>query len=331
MSVVFDPVPPLSWSGPTNGPVGSLEAVVAVLRSAADPSAPLQSPRLVAFGCDHGIAAAEVSAHPVTTTRLRLQALELGTGPAAEAAAQAGAAITTVDLTTESGDWTASGRIDREDALTEGDLDRALTAGRDAADAAIDAGADLLIGTCVSVGVSTPAAVLTAAVTRMEPVDATTRGSGIDDAAWIRKAAAVRDALVRTSRGGGDVRSLLRIGGGADIAALTGFFAQAAVRRTPVLIDDVVSTLAAILAQRLAPGADAYLIAAARSQERSHTRLLDVLGREPITAWQFRAGSGFGALLLVPVLRMASVRAEPEAEPEPRTAQAVDDWDPHLL
>src|SRR5664279_931829 len=129
-----------------------------------------------------------------------------------------------------------SGRIDREDALGEAQLLAAIDAGRAAADAEVDEGADLLIGAVCGVGVSTPVSVLVAALTGMEPVDATTRGSGIDDAAWIRKAAAVRDALFRVRRAGTDVLSMLRTGGGADLAALTGFIAQAAIRRTPVLI-----------------------------------------------------------------------------------------------
>ena len=36
------------------------------------------------------------------------------------------------------------------------------------------------------------------------------------------------------------VVALLRICGGADLAAMTGFCAQAAVRRTPVLLDGAV-------------------------------------------------------------------------------------------
>ena len=171
-----------------------------------------------------------------------------------------------------------SGRIDIEDALDDDQLEAAIATGRQIADAEVDEGADLLIGAVCGVGVSTPVSVLVAVLTGMEPVDATTRGSGIDDAAWITKAAAVRDALFRVRKAGSDVLTLLRTGGGADLAALTGFIAQAAIRRTPVLIHDLPSTVCGVLAHRIAPGADSYLLASSLSPERGHRRLLEILG-----------------------------------------------------
>ena len=202
----------------------------------------------------------------------------------------------------------------------------------------VDEGADLLIGAVCGVGVSTPVSVLVAALTGMEPVDATTRGSGIDDAAWIRKAAAVRDALFRVRRAGTDVLSMLRTGGGADLAALTGFIAQAAIRRTPVLIHDLPSTACAVLAHRIAPGADNYLVATSVSPERGHRRLLEMLGREPLTDWSVTVGSGVAALLVLPSLLAAAravdaVDAQSAAGTSPivRSEHAIDAWDPDLL
>ncbi|MTD13120.1 nicotinate-nucleotide--dimethylbenzimidazole phosphoribosyltransferase [Nakamurella sp. YIM 132087] len=303
MTVNFDPVPQLAWTAPPAGPAGAFGPVAALLHACTG-GEPLRRPRLVAFGADHGVSALDVSAHPDWVTQERLAALAGGRGSLAAAADAAGTGVRAVDLTPGAG-FPAAGRIDIEDAMDADLLDRALTAGKDAADAEVDAGADLLIGTVLSVSASTPAAVLAASITGMEPVDTTSRGSGIDDAAWIRKAAAVRDALFRASRAGAGVTTLLRVAGGPDIAALTAFLAQAAVRRTPVLVDDVISTACAVLAHRLAPGADAYVISAGAADERSQPRLLEVLGREPLASWSLRAGGGRGALMMVPVLRSA--------------------------
>jgi nicotinate-nucleotide--dimethylbenzimidazole phosphoribosyltransferase len=173
--------------------------------------------------------------------------------------------------------------------------------------------------------VSTPVAVLTSALTAMEPVDATSRGSGIDDNAWIRKAAAVRDGLFRVRRAGGDALDMLRVGGGPDLAALTGFIAQAAVRRTPVVIHDMPSTVA--------PGADTYLIVSSLAPERGHPRLLELLGRQSLTDWSMTGHSGVGALLVLPSLR-AAVRGfdgiDRAARPV-RSSVAISTWDATLL
>ena len=336
-----------------------LDAMAAARGLQTGPLAPKRT-RLVVLAADHGIAALGVSAATPADTLRRAGALRDGIGLPAALAAAAGVGIRVVDVgvsvpttgaakdeaATSAGepgrDGPAtpgpSGRIDREDALSEAQLLAAIDAGRGAADAEVDEGADLLIGAVCGVGVSTPVSVLVAALTGMEPVDATTRGSGIDDAAWIRKAAAVRDALFRVRRTGTDVLSMLRTGGGADLAALTGFIAQAAIRRTPVLIHDLPSTACAVLAHRIAPGADNYLVATSVSPERGHRRLLEMLGREPLTDWSVTDGSGVAALLVLPSLLAAAravdaVDAQSAAGTSPivRSEHAIDAWDPDLL
>lgn len=144
-----------------------------------------------------------------------------------------------------------------------------------------------------------------AALTNTEPVAVVGRGTGVDDAGWARKTAAIRDALYRTRRLSADPVALLRICGGADLAAMTGFCAQAAVRRTPVLLDGVVVTAAALAAERLAPGARQWWQAGHRSTEPAHSLALRELGLEPIVELGMRLGEGSGALVALPVLRAA--------------------------
>lgn len=322
------------------GPV--TEMLAGIRGSAESPLAPARA-RLVVFAADHGIAIREVSAWPVAETARRASVLALGGGPIGALAASAGVGVRVIDVGVDADlaatgvDVTqvirrSSGAIDVEDALTADETEQAIQLGRDTADAEVDAGADLLIGAVCGVGVSTPTAALVAAVTGMEPVDATTRGSGIDDAAWIRKAAAVRDALYRCKVAGTDAVTLLRTAGGADLAALAGFIAQAAVRRTPVLVDDVPSTLAAVLAHRLAPGADSAVLVASEAPERTHRRLLDLIGATPLLDLGITDGP-VASLLAVPMIRAAAALVDAaDAGPAPdRAPAAISSWDAGLL
>ncbi len=84
--------------------------------------------------------------------------------------------------------------------MTPDEVVEAIEAGRRIADEEVDAGADLLIAGDMGIGNTTPATTLVAALTDTEPVAAVGRGTGIDDAGWGRKTAAVRDALYRTRR-----------------------------------------------------------------------------------------------------------------------------------
>lgn len=334
------------------GELGPVLDRLAAARGMAEPAtgrlAP-QRPTLVVFAADHGIAYAGVTAYPPGTTERRIADLASGVGPIARLAADAGVVVRTVDIAVR-GDLTdsavdgahrvrtACGRIDMQDALREEELDRCLSAGIAMADAEVDGGADLLIGAVCGAAVSTPAAALVSALTGMEPAVATTRGSGIDDTGWIAKCAAVRDARFRARSSLGDARALLRICGGPDLAALTGFIAQAAVRRTPVLVDDVPSLVCAVLAHRLAPGVETFVTVANTGSDRTQSRLAQVLGLKPLADHRLTLGSGAGALLAVPTLRGAlgllddAADADRSGRPAPeRTERAIDAWDPELL
>jgi nicotinate-nucleotide--dimethylbenzimidazole phosphoribosyltransferase len=272
--------------------------------------------RVVVFAGDHGVTRERVSAYPAEVTAQMAANIDRG-GAAINALAAVGAAgVRVVDMAIDSGaaDFPdeisaykvrrGSGDIVSEDALTAKETLAAVDAGRRIADDEVDAGADLLIPGDMGIGNTTVATTLIAALTGVEPVAAVGHGTGIDDAGWARKTAAVRDALFRTRRVS-DPLGLLRCCGGADLAALAGFCAQAAVRRTPVLLDGLASTAAALVAERLAPGARAWWQAGHRSPEPAHALACAALGLEPILDLRMRLGEGTGAAVALPVLRAA--------------------------
>ncbi|GHF84478.1 nicotinate-nucleotide--dimethylbenzimidazole phosphoribosyltransferase [Amycolatopsis bartoniae] len=276
------------------------------------PPRPFQRPRVVIFAADHGIAAKGVSAYPQETTAQLVDALVKGTGVPNALAGVAGAGLRVVDVGVDADTAVqefkvrrGSGSIDTEDALTEAEVEAALRAGVEIANAEVDAGADLLVAGDLGVGVSTPSAVLVAALTGTEPVAVVGRGSGIDDNAWMRKAAAIRDALRRARTVLADPLALLRTSAGADLAAMTGFLAQAAVRRTPVLLDGLTSVAAALVAEELVPNARAWWLAASRCAEPAHDLALEHLDLKPVLDLNIRLGEAAGALAALPLLTMA--------------------------
>ncbi|NDJ89990.1 nicotinate-nucleotide--dimethylbenzimidazole phosphoribosyltransferase [Mycolicibacter kumamotonensis] len=296
------------------GSLGRLEELsvwVAACQGRCPPSQ-FDRARVVVFAGDHGVTRERVSAYPVEVTAQMAANIDRGGAAINALATAAGAGVRVVDMAidTEAGDLSAykvrrgSGDISAEDALTAEETVAAVEAGRRIADGEVDAGADLLIPGDMGIGNTTVAATLIAAVTGAEPVEAVGHGTGIDDAGWARKTAAVRDALFR-ARAVSDPLGLLRCCGGADLAALAGFCAQAAIRRTPVLLDGLASTAAALVAERLAPGARAWWQAGHRSPEPAHALACAALGLEPILDLGMRLGEGTGAAVALPVLRAA--------------------------
>jgi nicotinate-nucleotide--dimethylbenzimidazole phosphoribosyltransferase len=157
----------------------------------------------------------------------------------------------------------------------------------------------------MGIGNTTPAAVLVGLLCAVDPASVVGRGTGIDDTTWMRKTAAIRDAMRRGRPLKGDMVDLLAAVGGADIAAMTGFLLAASARRTPVLLDGVVSTAAAVVAHRLAFRAREWWLAGSRSTEPAQHEALDRLDLTPLVDYRLRLGEGTGALAALPLLNAA--------------------------
>ena len=300
------------------GALGRLEDLSVWVASCQGDCPPTQftRARVVVFAGDHGVAREGVSAYPSEVTAQMVANIEAGGAAINILAEAAGATVRVVDMAVDRDESPtdvtmahkvrrSSGNIATEDAMHLDEAIAAIEAGRRIADDEVDAGADLLIAGDMGIGNTTAATALIAALIGTEPVAAVGRGTGIDDAAWSRKTAAVRDALYRSRDRRGDPVALLAACGGADLAAMAGFCAQAAVRRTPLLLDGVVVSAAALVADRLAPGARAWWRAGHRSPEPAHTLALAELGLEPIVDLGLRLGEGTGAAVALPILRAA--------------------------
>jgi nicotinate-nucleotide--dimethylbenzimidazole phosphoribosyltransferase len=306
------------------GALGRLEELSAWLCSVQGvcPPRAFERVRVVVFAGDHGVArTAATSAYPPEVTAQMVLTFVAGGAGVNVIARQNGATVRVVDMSvdadyaelgvavpesvTEHRVRRSSGSIDREDALTVAEAEQAFLAGVRIADEEVDAGADLLIPGDMGIGNTTPAAALTGILAAVDAASVVGRGTGIDDATWMRKTAAVRDAMRRGRPLKGDPIALLAAIGGADIAAMSGFLVGAAGRRTPVLLDGVVSTAAALVAQRISFRSREWWQAGHLSTEPAAKAALERLRLEPIIDFGLRLGEGTGALIALPVLSAA--------------------------
>lgn len=325
-------LPPRSF-----GRLENLASWLAAVQGASPPK-PVERARVILFAGDHGVAREGVSAYPPEATAALVRRIAEGGGPVHSLARTHQAGVRVVDVsvdcdTSAFADLPAevaaarvrrgTGVIGAENACSRDEAAAAFRLGVALADAEIDAGADLLMPSLLGVGHSTPAAVLVGVLTGADAASVTGRGSGIDDRAWIRKCAAVRDAMRMARPHLADQIELLAVCAGPDFAAHTGFLLQAAARRTPVLLDGLGSAACALLAQRIAFRSPDWMLAAHVTPEPAHAKALDRLSLEPIVDFGVRAGGGCGALLALPIMRSAvAVLAETgthgeEGLPEP--------------
>ncbi|MFD3496008.1 nicotinate-nucleotide--dimethylbenzimidazole phosphoribosyltransferase [Streptomyces sp. NPDC058690] len=320
------------------GALGRLDELGEWLSAAqqAVPVKPIEQPRVVLFAGDHGVAELGVSGRAAGSAHELVRATLDGATPLAVLARRFSVPVRIVDAGLDCDPELlpesvvrhrvrrGSGRIDIEDAMTAEEAERAVRLGIAIADEEADSGTDLVVLGDLSVGGTTAASTLIAALCGTDASVVTGRGgAGIDDLAWMRKCAAIRDALRRARPVLGDQLELLATVGGADLAAMTGFLLQCAVRRLPVILDGVVSSACALVAQRAAFRAPDWWLAGQVSGEPAQTKALDRMALNPLLDQGVIVGEGSGALLALPLVQAAAALA---AElPERATADTGED------
>lgn len=286
------------------------------------PPHPFRSPHLVIFAGDHGIARqAGTSAYPPEVTAQMVANFATGGAAANVLARQFGARMRVIDVSVDADAHylddsdpriaarrvrRGSGSIDREDAMSPQETETAVSLGRDLADEAIDAGADILIAGDMGIGNTTVAATLIGLLTDRSAEDVTGRGTGVTDEVLLRKQRAVATAMERGRPWVADPLRLVATVGSPDIAAMAGYLAQAAARGMPMVLDGIVSCSAALLADAVRPGARAWMIGGHVSTEPAARIALSSLGLAPLLDLDLRLGEGTGALMALPLLSAAA-------------------------
>lgn len=203
----------------------------------------------------------------------------------------------------------------RRPAMTREQALRAITVGVEMAAHCKEQGYGLIATGEMGIGNTTTSSAMAAAMTGCAVEEITGRGAGLDEAGLARKRQVVAQALEQygfgadtAGRSAADREEMLRIlccVGGLDIAALAGVFLGAAKVHLPVVIDGVISAVAALTAERLLPGVKAYMLPSHRSKEPAANRILQELGLEPVLDAHMALGEGTGAVMFMGMLDMA--------------------------
>lgn len=178
-----------------------------------------------------------------------------------------------------------------------------------------------IIGTGeMGIGNTTTSSALSAAILNLPVEDVTGRGAGLDDIKLNKKIDIIkegiekygfRDTLFLDSIKSEDksVRSLAVLDllsslGGLDIATLTGIFIGGSIYKLPIVIDGVISEVAALFAYFINPLCKEYMVASHLSREPVASIIFDILGLKPVIDASLALGEGSGCAMLFPLLDM---------------------------
>ena len=256
---------------------------------------------LVLVGADHPVAHLGVTAFEASVTHDVMAASVAGTGLGVSTATAAGLSHLVVDAgVAQPVQGARSVRIRGErgdlrhaDAMTPVQVEALL---RDGQALGAEASHDGLV--ClgeVGVGNTTIATALACAMTGLGPDEAVGLGAGSDTAMVERKAEIIKAALTRTHTDPNDPERLLAALGGPEFAVLAGVCLGAAEAGSPVVLDGLATSVAALIATKFSPGLHGWLVASQASREQVHQIVLAELGLEALMELRMRAGEGVGA------------------------------------
>ena len=272
------------------------------------------TPQMIVFAADHGVASEGVSAFPQAVT-MQMVANMLGGGAAINVLArQHGFALHVVDAGVASDLPDHPQLIKRKIAHGTHNLATGSAMTAHQLNAALQAGSDVLAslpGNVVAFGEmgianTSPAALLLHRLAGISIKDATGRGTGLTDPQLLHKQTVLCKAAALHSAATQPLDALAALGG-FEIAMMTGAMLQAASQRRVILVDGFIAGSAALVACTLAPAAKDYMVFCHRSAERGHHLMLAHLQARPLLVLDMRLGEGTGALLAWPVVKSAAL------------------------
>ena len=191
-----------------------------------------------------------------------------------------------------------------EDAMSGGELDRALKIGANLARKAIEEGSRIIAIGEMGIGNTSSATLLAHSIHAIDLTVLTGPGAGLDENGTNKKLNVLKKVAARKP---GILTPLeaLQSFGGLEIAMMTGAVIGAASAGAIVLVDGFIASAAAMCAIAARPDAAPYAIFAHRSKEPGHQLMMDAIGVQPLIDLDLRLGEGTGALLALPLLRNA--------------------------
>ncbi|MEP4194093.1 MAG: nicotinate-nucleotide--dimethylbenzimidazole phosphoribosyltransferase [Aliishimia sp.] len=256
----------------------------------------LETPQVIVFAGNHGVAARGVSAFPPEVTMQMVFNFEAGGAAINQLCKAFGAKMTVhaLDLDSPTQDFTTA------PAMTDAEFCAAVQTGWDA----VDPSSDLLVTGEMGIANTTSAAAICTALYDGAAQDWTGAGTGVQGDALDLKTRVVADGAALHS-GQGDGLEILRRLGGRELAAMAGAMMRARAERIPVILDGFIcSAAAACLAQTRQDALD-HVVAGHLSAEGAHANLLNKLGKTPLLSLGLRLGEGSGGTLAIGILKGA--------------------------
>ncbi len=297
------------------GALGQLESIATRFSAYQQSLKPtVDNIEVVIMAADHGVADEGVSAFPQAVTGEMVKNFASGGAAISVLSRSLNARLRVFNLGTVNQLPAIEGVVDQriaagtanfcqQAAMTQEQMLAAMAVGKAAAEAAAQQGAQIFIGGEMGIANTSSAACVAAKLLEQSADVIAGPGTGLNDAQLNHKVQVIERALALHNTASPE--DILRCLGGFEIAALVGAYIRCAQLAIPVLLDGYITTAAALVAVRMNPTIQAWLMASHQSAEPAHRLMLEALQLSPLLDIQMRLGEGSGAAVVIPIIQAA--------------------------
>jgi nicotinate-nucleotide--dimethylbenzimidazole phosphoribosyltransferase len=267
------------------------------------------------FAADHGVAEESVSAFPqVVTTEMVKNFANSGAAvnvlsrfidahfEVVDVGLVSAIALSGV-ISDRAGNGTAN--FTQHPAMSKTQMLSALTAGKSAVERALTKQSQLFIGGEMGIGNTSSASAIAVMLTGLSVEQLTGAGTGLNDDKIKHKVSVIKRAIALHQDFLDQPLNVLQYVGGFEIAALVGAYLFSAQQGLPIVVDGFIATVAALVAVKVNPDIQPWLLYGHCSEEKGHQLVLNYLQATPLLHLNMRLGEGSGAVTAVPLLQMA--------------------------
>lgn len=190
-------------------------------------------------------------------------------------------------------------------AMTRDETIKAIEIGIETVDRLCNEGYNFFGTGEMGVGNTTTSAAILSVLLGVDVDMAVGKGSGLTEEQLKNKKNVVRQAIAVNLPRKDDVLDVISKIGGFDIAGICGCFLGAAKNGVPIVIDGLISSVAALCAYRLNKNVKDYIFPSHLSAEPGMVFIMKEMGLEPVLNLKMRLGEGSGCPLAFNIIETA--------------------------
>ena len=275
----------------------------------------IKKKRVIVFASDNGVAKEGVSTSPVSVTKVQAINLTKGITGCAALAKCYKTEIKVYDVGIIS-DVMDSDVINKKisygtnnfvkgPALSKEEAIKAIFVGFEAVKEAKDEGVDLIGVGEMGIGNTTTSSAVLSVLLDKDVKSVTGYGAGLTEELYNHKIEVIKRGIEVNKPDSSDVIDVLSKVGGLDLCAMTGAFLGASLYKIPVVIDGLISVVAALCSYLLNKNTVDYMFASHKAIEPGYKVAMDYLGLKPCLDLDMHLGEGSGCPIAFEVIKGA--------------------------